>query len=183
MKKTKGSKKDLATAYTTVVETAFEQTAEVLQLVNRLDFEPTQVVDAAAENPSLFLRAANIRIEQMRKRNQAKAAREERRAEVALHLRQDARETGERITESAIEQMLLVNPTIKPLSEALERAEEAEEYAKLLVEAFRMRRDCLKIISETAREEYNLQRAAEHGALKMREQRELLKKRYPGGAK
>jgi len=55
-----------------------------------------------------------------------------------------------------------------------------DEYSKLIVEAFRMRRDCLRIIGDLTRDDLSLQRASEESTEKMRETRRKLKEKFPG---
>jgi hypothetical protein len=56
-----------------------------------------------------------------------------------------------------------------------------DEYSKLVVEAFRMRRDSLRIVGDLVRDEISIVRAVEQSAEKVQETRRKLKERFPGG--
>lgn len=94
----------------------------------------------------LFAKAARYRVDAMRSRCQAEAAMEE--AGATLNLRYRANTSGERKTEAYYKSRIMLNPRYKRCKKALEEAVLREELAKLILDAYRMRRDGIKIISE-----------------------------------
>jgi hypothetical protein len=115
----------------------------------------------------------------MRKRTQAKMQLEAMQAELDAKMRKEARTNGEKITEKEIERNLTLDKSLRGACEGYAQAEEGEEFAKLLVEAFRMRRDCLKIVGDLTRDELSLQRAVEEGRAALKSTRDKAKERFP----
>ena len=152
----------------------------VEDLLNRIDFSPENVVDAAAQNPGMFVEAIRYRVETMGARNAAKMSWERVQAEHELLIRKTAKDLGEKMTEGAIESLLLVDEDVTEARHAFDAADESDEFAKLLVEAFRMRRDSLQVVGNLMRSELSLQSAVEAGAGKLAETRRRLKDRFPG---
>lgn len=151
-------------------------------ILQKIDFSPEDVVQAAAENTRLFRQAVDYRMEQVKRRNVAKMQQEEAEAEAELLLRADARDTGEKITENHIKAHLLVDPKLHDLREVRNHADEREEYSKLLIEMVKMRRDCLQIIQGLAMTEGSLRRAAESANAELAKIRSKAQARYPGAA-
>jgi len=154
---------------------------EIQSLLTKIDFSPENVVSAAAENPILFVQAIQFRLSCLQKYNVAKMNWERTRADAELRLRQNARESGEKITEKNIEALLLQDEDVIASRIEFARADEMDEYSKLVVEAFRMRRDCLKIVGEMTRDELSLQKAIEIDSEKLAAVRQKLRERFPGG--
>lgn len=152
------------------------------RLLERVEFQPENVVAAAAENSVLFLEAINYRLDCMRRRSAAKLYYERERARLDTSIRANARADGDRVTEKQIESTILLDVDLERANRSFQDAEEEDEYSKLIVEVFRMRRDCLRIVEGATRDEMSLQRAAEVGAEKMRETRQRLRERFPGEA-
>lgn len=152
------------------------------KLLQKIEFSSDNIVAAAADNSALFLKAVEYRIQAYRAKSAAKMALETMQAEKELKIRGQAREIGERITERNVEALLLIDKEVRNQMEAFNQADEEEEYSRLVVEAFRMRRDCLRIIGDLVRDEMSLQRAAEIGTQNLREVRKRAGTRFPSGA-
>lgn len=116
-------------------------------VLNSLDFLETDVIQAAVSQPKLFREAARFRVAKMRDVSRAKAQYETIRSDAALKLRRK-KETDKGLTEGAIKDRVDSNPDVLKAHAKLQRAYEAEEFAKLLLEAYRMRRDSLRIVTE-----------------------------------
>lgn len=153
---------------------------DIGDLLAQIDFSPDNVVAAAATNPKLFVKSIEFRVECLRKRNAAKMAWEKGQAEADMAIRREARKSGDKVTERYIEEQVLLDPGVATLATKFTAADEMDEYSKLIVEAFRMRRDCLKIIGDLTRDELSLARAAEAGAEKLANTRRRLRDKYPG---
>jgi hypothetical protein len=147
-------------------------------LLQKLAFLPEAIVEAAAEQSRLFMDAVDYRMSAMDHRIQAEAALAELEASKSLSIRSSGAE--ERITEGKIKAMLTADPKMQKFTQAFNQAERNEEYAKLLVDAYRMRRDCLRIVGELAAREMALGAIAEEGANKVTALRGKLKQKYPG---
>ncbi len=117
-------------------------------MLANIDFSPENVVATAAAQARLFLEAADYRMDCYRKRQMAETRLERQRVQEAQELRQKAKEIGEKTTEANVAEMVSYNPEIRQLQDTLFMAEESEEASKLLLEAYRMRRDCLRVVAE-----------------------------------
>ncbi len=155
---------------------------DVKKLLAGVEFNPDDVVTAAARNAVFFVDAAQFRLACMEKRAAAKLAHERVEAETSLAVRKYHKDLGDKITEGTVDATVLLTPAVKSAAEALSKADVYDEYSKLIVEVFRMRRDCLRIVDDMTRGEMAAQSAIEAGSEKMRGQREELRKRFPGGA-
>ena len=119
------------------------------QLIKELSVLDENVLAEAARQPALFIDAARYRVSKMRKRAQANAALEARWSHLALRIRAQKNEEGERrLTEAALKASVESRRSVKELRAGLERAYEEEEFSKLILEAYRMRRDAIRIIAE-----------------------------------
>lgn len=155
------------------------RTVDVRKLLTGIPFSSDDVIRAATENSVMFVDAIEFRRQQIWRRSTAKIAHERAEADAELRFRKKARDDGEKITEANIKALVLVDEDVTSAAAALAEAEELDEYSKLVVEVFRMRRDCLQIVKGLLADEWNSQRAVEAGAEKMREARETLRKRLP----
>ena len=152
------------------------------RLLRSLDFQPETVVDAAVVNSRLFIEAAEYRMLCRGKLDDAKMQLEQARAEKSLSIRHRASVVGDKITEGGIEAKLTVDPEIMALTTALRTAERHDEYSKMLVEAYRMRRDCVDIVSRFTRDEMNRRAIQQETESTLTDIRRKLKEKYPGRA-
>jgi hypothetical protein len=152
----------------------------VKALLANLSFSPENVVQAAVTTPGMFRDAAEYRKLCLFERNQAKMLFEREEATYALKMRKIGRDTGTKVTEGEISAKVAANLRMVPLIQARDRAEENEEFSKLVVDAVRVRRDCLRMISELVREEISIQTAVESNRGKVDDLRSKLRARYPG---
>lgn len=114
-----------------------EEPVDVLSLIKQLDFSEEEVEHAAMEQPGLFLEAARIRVQKMRKRAQAKMAFEAESARTRLHIAGTVQHKKDK--------SILVK-SVRIAERRYEAALREEEFAKALMEAFRERKDATKII-------------------------------------
>lgn len=153
----------------------------VLELLDKLAFSSDDVIGAEEQTPLLFREAIDLRYQTLDAKFAAKRAWEVKQAERSLAIRQEAKAAGEKMTEGLVDAMLLLDPEVAPLAAERDRAEAADEYLKLVVEAFRIRRDSLDVIGYLVRGEMSVQRAVEANAEKVRVTRDKLRNKYPGG--
>ena len=117
-------------------------------LIEKLELVPENIFGEAAVQPLLYVDAARYRVAAMRSRSQAAAELEYTKARVAAAIRARLTEAGEKVTEKLIEQRVATHKLCRAASEKMDRAQETEEFAKLLLDAYRMRRDAIRIIGE-----------------------------------
>ena len=106
------------------------------------------ILAEAARQPQLFVRASRYRVEKMRDRAVAAARLDHLRSELALRIRAKKNEAGEKITEAALKERLERHSQHRKLREEMERAYEQEELSKLLLDAYRQRRDAIRILAD-----------------------------------
>lgn len=152
------------------------------ELLERLAFVPEDIVEAAAAQPVLYRKAIGYRILKMRDRMAAKAALDVLVARLSLRLRRKARQTGDRVTERNLEALLAFRTDMQTARRVLDGAEEAEEYGKLLLEAYRMRRDCLRIVSGMLESGLGLHDVKGASDQELERMRQRLRERYSGVA-
>ncbi len=150
-------------------------------LLGRLEFSEENLEQAVLEQAKLFMVAANYRVLKMRQRQQVEGQLKQQTAALALQYRKKARtKNGKRqLTEGYLSDLLAWSPRLGGLKEKTQRAEQLEEYAKLLLEAFRQRRDALKILATFAYLEDSV-RLKQAGMDRIRATREELRERVGG---
>ena len=116
------------------------------ELIQSLQIVDENVCAEAVKQPLLFVAAARYRVARMRDRAVAEAQLDELTSRLGLMHR--ARATDGKPTNDHIKALVQKNPKWKEARDKLQRAEEKEEFSKLLLEAFRSRKDALKIIAE-----------------------------------
>lgn len=153
----------------------------VLRLLRDLDFSDEEIVDASKQQPKLFVEAVRFRVQMMRKRFEVESALSLARSQKAAKIRAKLKGRGERVTEGQVTERLGFDPDIVALETDVASAAQAEEYAKLLLEAFRMRRDALKVMADVIGAELFISKR-EFGATELQSMKKTLEKKYPGRA-
>lgn len=161
------------------VERIITERVIVDDLIKGLSFSDEEVVDAAKMQPTLFLHASRLRIQTMRNRVAAEARLQAERAERAGKFRMRGKEAGERVTEGQVQERLARIPEIIKLTKEVTDAEEYEEWSKLLLEAYRMRRDALKVVADMLGAEVYVSRMQSGQSTQMANIRQKLEKKYP----
>ena len=120
----------------------------VSEIINGLKIVAENIDDEAVMQPLLFVDAARYRVAKMRIRAQAETALGQISSELGLSVR--ARGSGDtRITNDYIKSKVQKHSRYRVAQEELQEAEQKEEFAKLILEAYRMRRDAIKIVAES----------------------------------
>lgn len=117
-------------------------------LIARLPLVDENILGEAAKQPILFVDAMRYRVAAMKRRAEAQAEFDYMRSRIALAIRAKRTELGEKVTEATLNARVEKHPKIREMRAAVERAFEAEEFAKLMLEAYRMRRDAIRVIAE-----------------------------------
>jgi len=154
---------------------------DVSALLDLVPFSPEGVVEAACGNTALYVDAIRHRLRCLERTSSAKRAWETACAEKDLQLRQRARASGDKITEGFIDATILLDKKITALAKEHELAEVHDEYSKLIVKVFEMRRDLLHDVTMMVCREYPMVKMAEAAADRMAAERAKLRKRFPGG--
>jgi hypothetical protein len=102
----------------------------------------------AVKQVELFVKAARLRVEAMRKQHRAGAELEAKKAGLAVAIRNKKNLLGEKITEGALKEKLEMHSLVRKLREESDQAYEHEELAKLVLEALRQRRDAIRVIAD-----------------------------------
>jgi hypothetical protein len=152
---------------------------DVSTLLDLVPFSPEGVVEAACGNTALYVDAIRYRLRCLEEASSAKREWETACAEKDLQLRQQARASGDKITEGYIDAKILLDKKIARLAEAHERAETHDEYSKLIVKVFEMRRDLLHDVTTMVSREYPMVKMAEQVADRMKIERRKLRQRFP----
>ncbi len=116
------------------------------RLIAALAVLDENILAEAARMAKLFGKAAEYRVDKMRIRMQADAALEICDAKLTLMYR--ARGSGKGKTEAYFKARTTLHPRHRRLATAKETALQREELAKLILDAYRMRRDAIKIIAD-----------------------------------
>jgi hypothetical protein len=118
------------------------------RLIGALGVVDENIFAEAARMAEWFAKAARYRVDQMRRRSRAEIALEEWSATLNLRYRARASHLQERRTEAYFKARITLSPRYKRLLRTKDRADRREELSKLILEAYRMRRDGIKIIAE-----------------------------------
>lgn len=118
-------------------------------LIENLALVDENILAEAARQPLLFIDAVRYRVHAMRKRSQAVAELDYRKSRLALSIRGKRSEAGEKATNALVDAMVEKHSIVRGLRDNVERAFELEEFSKLILEAYRMRRDAIRVIAES----------------------------------
>jgi hypothetical protein len=120
-------------------------------LIQSLALVDENILAEAARQPILFIDAARYRVGAMRRRAQAAAELDATRSRVALVLRarNNSGEREKKLTDAGVKDKVETQTAVRTLRAGMERAYEVEELSKLILEAYRMRRDAIRVIAET----------------------------------
>lgn len=154
--------------------------SSAVALLAKLEFAPEGVVEAAVAQTGLFLEAIDYRMEQLDAATSAKSHYEMVRAEEATRLRERAQANGEKMTENSLEEKLLLSLKVHGALERWQEASRRDEYSKLVLEALRMRKDCIRFVADLTMGEHMVRKAAEMGSERASEIRAKLRSKYPG---
>lgn len=151
----------------------------IFRLLKQLDFSDEEVVYASKSQPKLFVEAIRFRVQMMRDRTEIESQLSLAKSKKSAKFRALLKERGERATEGQVQERMGADPEIVSLTAQLNSAEQAEEYAKLLLEAFRMRRDALKVVADVIGAELFISKR-EFGTTELQKMKRSLEAKYPG---
>ncbi len=155
------------------------------ELLRQLDFSESLVVKAAIEQGVLFAKASVYRVRLMRRRSSTKALLKSTEISVRQRLRKEAEGRKEKIPVAALADLVALDSDVARLSTKLDALESEEEWAKLLLVAYQMRKDALRIVSDMIRLEETVGKvragdiASSEDIAKVKAR---LQRKYPGGS-
>ncbi len=167
----------------TTAAIALRSKVDLDTLVKSLDFIDEEVADAAKRQPAFLLVAGIYRVRKMRKKQRREAKLKLYRAQKAKQIRTDLSELGQRVTDKQVEERLSRSKTIIELTRLLEEAEQEEEFAKLLLDSWRMRGSSLKIVADLVGAEVYVSRrmdGSDGSETELARIRKKIKEKYPG---
>ena len=155
-------------------------TIDVLSLLSKADFEPENVVAAAATNSVLYVDAINYRLECLTRKADAEFASKRTWAEAEIVVREAAKARDEKITESYVKALLTTDDVVSAAERELATAEAFDEFSKLVVKVFEMRRDCLQIVSKWTHEEMRVNGITDAAREQLASTRDKARAKFPG---
>ncbi len=153
---------------------------DIEELLRNSDFLDEDIVRAAQIQPKLYLQAAIYRVQKMRRKQRRAAKLKSLHSTLASKARKHLKHLGERATDKQVEEMVSQEDDIIELEASLAKAEQEEEFGKLLLTVMQMRRDSLKINAELVGAEVYVSRKLEGSNTQLDDLRDKLKKKYPG---
>jgi hypothetical protein len=130
------------------------------ELSKKLHFEDVQVLDAAIEQPQLYLLACRLRVDVMEYAATKTAALDVARSELFNNVKtaMNLKSAG-RVTNVEVESALSQDPRVQKLSQRKLVGDKLEELAKGLVESFRQRLAALRIVADVITSEGRVERS------------------------
>ena len=118
------------------------------KLIRSLVIVEEDILREAAEHPLRFVAAARYRVFHMRQVATLESQLELKRSRLGLKIRAAKDTEGKKPTEGYVAQCIEVSSETIRLREEVDKAHALEELSKLILEAYRMRRDCLRILAD-----------------------------------
>ena len=125
-------------------------TMSINQILDHIDFEDEEVEHAARTLPKLFLETARYRVRVLRNRQAAEQEYDAARVDTAIRARAHAMESGTKITEAAIKELVDSDDNVRSCIRRVRHAQQLEEFAKLLVECLRMKKSAVTVVASLA---------------------------------
>lgn len=158
------------------------------RLLKRLDITGATLSDAAMTQGRLYMEASRFYVRNLQRNLRYKSLLKARMAERAQYFRKRlkaARQAAGKkdATESEVKELVSLSPSVQKLEVLQEKAQIATEWAELLLEAYKMRRDAIRtlveIMGDEARSDLRIQKEQEEREELQKVQDELHRK-YPG---
>jgi hypothetical protein len=157
-------------------------------LIEHLDFSEENIIQANREQAQLFLEASRYRVKRMRARIQFESALDVEKSEASIFLRLKKRnekdvKKGANLTEPYMKAKIEVDPAVQEARSKFDNAQVYEEWAKLLLEAYRQRGRTIQTLAELLGAEANAQAKLARKELELEgldNLKKAVRKRYPG---
>jgi hypothetical protein len=165
------------------LDTILDEPVDVPALIEKLDFSEENIIMANREQASLFLEASRYRVKRLRATIQAEAAYDTEKANAALYFRRQRRSVKRSTTEAEIKEQVVIDEPAQAARAKYDKAQVYEEWAKLLLEAYRQRGHAIKTLAEILGAEANAQARIARKDLEVEGFERLksaVRKKYPG---
>lgn len=155
-----------------------KSTIDLDALLERLEFTQENIIEATLEQTKLHHQAAMYRVQAYYAKTEAEMKLELRKASCALRIRrqEDEKKKGERKTETYIKELITKDTNYQIAVTRLNRATRKEMFAKLLLETFEMRMQCIRVITQVT----GMERAVESAMKKKTEELDRAHKNMKG---
>ncbi len=150
---------------------------DIKKLLSTLDFSVEDLAEASAIQSKLFEQVAQYRASCLRRKLETEAAYDLAKAKRSLSLRHKAEAEGRKVTEGLIADSVTVGKSVRAALADFIEAQSLDEYSKNLVDAFRMRRDSIRVLEDIS-ERRSVGADSTEATKKLRDVREKLAKRY-----
>lgn len=127
-----------------------KQQANIDQLLTSLQFTEHTVLQAASEQPQLFLYAIRARVQTRQQLLRAESHRDEVEARVGRNYREyeESQDKKGRVTDKAVATAVDLSEEVQEARKQVRIAAAKEDAAFLLLEAYRHRRDMIRVVAE-----------------------------------
>ena len=129
-----------------------EEQVDVRRLIDKIEFSESSLMEAAFNQPKLFWESGRLRVQQMQKRAMLETKIDLERSLSGLKIRGKTDSKGKKkYSEGGVKERIILSSTVKELTKLLDKAQLEEELGKNLVDAYRMRRDVLRIVIDAGK--------------------------------
>lgn len=129
-----------------------EEDIDVGKLIKSIELSEDDLMNAAMRQPELFWNAGRLRVQLMHKRARREIELESARAKVSIRARSAKDDKGKReYTEGHVKAKIELNSEVREIRKKLDKDFVLEELSKQLLEAYRMRRDIIRVITDAGR--------------------------------
>lgn len=130
-----------------------DQPVDLERLVKELPFEEEDFVRASLRQPKLFLEAGRLRVQKTEKLSTRKRRLDILEAELGTNLRAQKEGGKKGLTAKAIDEQIVLHPRYQKLRQLVDEAHAEDRAAEILFDAYRTRRDMLKLIADVRNSE------------------------------
>ncbi len=148
---------------------------DIEELLDKLDFANENVDNEAMAQPTWFKKAIVNRFQTMQERNRSESKLDGLRSKLYLIIK---RKDEEKKTESYIKEIINRNKKYRAAVEEFNRATEYEELAKRVIDAYEMKMQAMRVVSQMLGAEAGVNRRMEKRAEELNSTRKKLKDRY-----
>lgn len=131
---------------------------EIDEILEELDFRTEAVEDAARTLPKLWVEAAKYRVRIMRQRMERAAALDLSKVDAAKTFRD---ESDGKVTVQMVNEAVEVADSVQAAQAAFNAALQHEEFAKLILEGLRMKKNAIQVTADLSRGDNSMDKAAE----------------------
>jgi hypothetical protein len=164
------------------VDALLDEPVDLALLIQHLDFSEENIIMADREQPGYFLEASRYRVKKLRSRIAKESALDSEKAKASLFFR-SKKGKREGVTEAYIKEKVVLDPRVQKSRELYDRSLVYEEWAKLLLEAYRERGRAIKTLAELLGAEAFAQARVGHKEMELagfEALKRAVKKKYPG---